>query len=422
MEYIEGASPLFQSRIPSAPTEFSRWTKEITDSDIDFVFCIALPEERDTERKNFDTWEKQSKDRITVIRPSLPDQGVPEDIDAHEFWANAFFAATSVSENANVLICAAGDLSRAGAFAAAILMIQGFTAEQAIAEAEPHAPAKIDAEYRDFLLQGIREPVEELSPDPPTSSSEHSDGKIDVFATISEEDQARFDAWMDAPDNREREAYAELIEVRSCHPSLKQHGLRSVVDIDSQGWKNTSRDQKMEAITRLCEIVSPRDFSVDKNELPSWSLMSDRMILRPLYRHTPVDLDTSIIGGALILQAVLDTGFALPVSESETAETLQRYRELLDGRKIRKVQSALEKRGVASLGRDEFDSLSTEGESTPLDEKIASIKRVISAGIPLLDAIMVHRYHYRERQRRYVLEQLPRDLYGLALYSVSHTA
>ncbi len=421
MTSIRGSQSLIQSGIPKTKSGLDRWTSEVDQNDIDFVFCVLLSKDDDERARYFDRWQKNVVDRLTVHILDQPESGVPTGISKHEFWESAFAAATSLSEGARILICGNDDISMVGAFTAAVLMIQGSSVNDAISEAESHAPGPIDESYRDFLSKGIPEPIEEVELDISGDDDEKENRSLtDALSSISDEDQEQFDEWLSAPDNHKRSAYTELIETRSCDVTLVEYGLRSVVDPSSKGWQMTSRAQKITAIRHLSDLIKPEQGRNETSRLASWATMVEFTILQTMYRYTPVTLDTSIVGAALLLQAVLDEDFALPISEPETKWAFERYRNLLDGRKIRSIEKKFDDSKTTRLGREQFDSLSAEGEQTPIDEKLNAIKSVIDAGIPLLDAIMVYRYRYRDRNRHYVLERLPMDLYGLLFYRVIH--
>lgn len=392
------------------------WLSDLEEAGVELIYVLGDFEQAISRMTSGDAAgvKKSQHGGLATLRfgqrdlPVLDRSGVMEAIDEelgpHNFWETVFRITCSMEEDATILLVDGENLAQATAVAVAVHMIRGSSYETALEQlGDEHQP---DEPFRELLSRGITEPVPEREPD--DDSGTGSEGWDDVL-NPPQEKLDQFQTWWDAPDNRNREEYYELQKLRQAHPSLKQHGLRSIIDPLSRQWNQTSRDAKYEAFSALIDKTNFRE----EDHISSIALGFKLELVDGILRYTGTNLDRLILGGSLLLHGALDKGFIFPVSPEEVQTHWNRYHELLDGRKVSSVANRFHKLRLPTLGRDHFDSLSHEGETTPVESKIADVRSVLEGGVPLLDAVMVHRYRYREKNRRYVIEQLPLDLFAL---------
>lgn len=354
--------------------------------------------------ENEATCVKTGDRAIPVVEVANVLDGIPDELGTHYFWESVFKLAISIKEDARVLLLDDDGLPRAAVIHTALKMVLGDTFDEArsLLPKGLHLPGT----YVSLLKKGISEPIAEK--DPGIEDTAASKSMEDIF-NPSQEELDRFQEWLEAPRNRNRDRYHELLALHEADDSLKASGLRSVFDPLSRQWRQTKPGAKWRAFRALLE----KESLFEEEDVASMAIVFRDSILDFLFDYTDTSLDGVILGATLFLNGALDSEFELPVSETSVTRAWNRYNELLDGRKVGGVRNRIDKAHVPILGREHFDSMSTEGESMPLEQKLVDIRKVLDGGISLLDAVMVHRNHYKSKNYRHVLQQLPLDLLAL---------
>ncbi|MEX2445194.1 MAG: hypothetical protein WD492_16440 [Alkalispirochaeta sp.] len=413
---VELGSGMYASSVELTGREIATWLTEISENDIERVYALVgldefikkLPQSKRSVVSVGDdgmvTGIKTKDTEIPVVNRSEILDEIPNDLAPHLFWETAFKMANTLREDARVLLLDQSDCSRAATLFTGVRMVFGDSYDDVCKK----LPEKIVPEdrYATFLKEGITEPIAEK--DPGIDDDAEATNMNDILNPSSEE-LDRFDEWVGAPDNWNREQYYELNLVRNYDPILREFGLRSLFDPLSRQWPKTSAEEKYRA---LRAVLSKKGI-LEGKEFHDVVTILDVDVVKPIYEYTKTDLDRMTLGSTLLLQDLLAPKYALPVVSSEVAEVWNRYQELRDGRKVSAVRTRLEKSDAPVLGREQFDSLSHEGSTYPVERKIEDVRKVVTSGIPLLDAVMLHQYHYRAENRRYVLEQLPLDMLAL---------
>ena len=417
---------LYVGILPKTETETQKWLRDLEASDIDAVLALTTADKAPMEGKERPEWRERIQDnegspllpigfRQVRLEELAVDPSLQLDrLGTHELWEQAFSLANSIAESAHIGIFSFSTEQRALALAAAILMVLGRGAEDAIRELNAQGMPQFSTETRKFLAKGIPEPIEKhMYPDDDYDTTGKQDEDMSSVLNVTEEQLDAFQEFMEAPDNFNRHEFQELQQLRATHRTLEDFGLRSILDPAAESWHKSASEEKKNAFQMAFRHLKTR-----------WSSTSDRFngislavllgMIQPVRSYAPLPLSSQILAATMMAQAAIDADYEIPSQKETVTQARERYEKLLDGRKLKSVETRLERAGVARLGREELDSGSAEGEQTALDDKITALQNIVDAGIPLLDAVMLYQHRYRDDNRRYILEQLPADLFALA--------
>jgi hypothetical protein len=384
---------LYLGTVPGTTDSVDQWLKASKDAGIEYVVCLASPEELSAVSPEYASWVQQTDSLLPVQQLALDPSGPPKGETAHNFWDLAHLAAGTIAEHAPVFVHDESGLLRTTSFATAVLIVRGYSYEDARKALAALGTKEPTSEWADFLKEG------------PTDTGWEDQTDADGIDETDPGPNLERRPW-----SLQRDAYRDLTIAQSAHSSLRSFGLQTLLDPFSPSWTYTSHETKTAAFQALHETISGPDSDFERAYTTH-----GMMVLEASRLFIGTRMKAShIVAGALFLHAALDAEFRFPTDSSGIEDLKNRVTELSDGRTVKKVATALDHAGVPPLGRSDLDYLSHEGGSTSVEDKLDHMSRIIRAGIPLVDALMLYWYRYDDGNHDYVIRELPANLFALA--------